>query len=129
MGAGKILYVEDNDDNVYVLKKRLERAGFEVHVASDGAQGVAMAKSLLPDLIIMDLILPNIDGWEATRMLKADSNTAHVPIIALSSSAMPNDRQRALDVGCDRFDAKPVDFARLRSIIDELLSPSNGGRD
>ena len=122
MSVGTILYVEDNDDNVYMLKNRLERAGYEVHVAVDGLEGVSKARELVPDLIIMDLILPELDGWEATRQIRADTATRDVPIIALSSSAMPADRQRALDVGCDRFDAKPVDFNRLKTIIEELLA-------
>lgn len=121
MSAATILYVEDNDDNVYVLKNRLERAGYQVHVALDGRQGVAMAKELMPDLIIMDLILPELDGWEASRQIKADDATRGIPIIALSSSAMPADRQRALDMGCARFDTKPVDFTRLKALIDEIL--------
>ena len=121
MTGKTILCVEDNDDNVYVLRGRLERMGFQVRVASDGIQGVSMAREVMPDLIIMDLILPELDGWEATKRLRADDATRAIPIIALSSSAMPEDRQRALDVGCDRFDSKPVDFKRLRSMIDELL--------
>jgi CheY-like chemotaxis protein len=121
MTGKTILCVEDNDDNVYVLRGRLERMGFNVRVANDGSQGVSMAREVLPDLIIMDLILPELDGWEATKQLRADHTTRSIPIIALSSSAMPEDRQRALDAGCDRFDSKPVDFTRLRSMIDELL--------
>jgi CheY-like chemotaxis protein len=121
MSTATILYVEDNDDNVYVLKNRLERAGYQVHIAVDGQQGVDMAKDLLPDLIIMDLILPELDGWEATRQIKADGATSNIPIIALSSSAMPADSQRALDMGCERFDTKPVDFTRLKALIDDLL--------
>ena len=122
MSAGTILYVEDNDDNVYVLKNRLERAGYEVHIAVDGREGVTKARELVPDLIIMDLILPVLDGWDVTRESGSDAATRDVPIIALSSSAMPADRQRALDAGCDRFDAKPVDFSRLKVLIEELLT-------
>lgn len=121
MTGKTILYVEDNDDNVYVLRERLERIGFEVHVAGDGVQGISMARELEPDLIIMDLILPEMDGWEAARRLRADEATRGIPIVALSSSAMPEDRARALQAGCDRFDSKPVDFSRLRGLIDELL--------
>ena len=122
MNARTVLYVEDNDDNVYVLRNRLERAGYRVLVATDGAVGVDMARSESPDLIVLDLILPGVDGWEAARRLRADPETEAIPIIALSSSAMPDDRQRALDAGCDRFDTKPVDFARLEGLINELLS-------
>ena len=121
MNARTVLYVEDNDDNVYVLRNRLERAGYRVLVATDGAVGVDMARSESPDLIVLDLILPGVDGWEAARRLRADPETRAIPIIALSSSAMPDDRQRALDAGCDRFDTKPVDFARLEGLINELL--------
>lgn len=121
MSTATILYVEDNDDNVYVLKNRLERAGYQVHIAVDGQQGVDMAKDLLPDLIIMDLILPELDGWEATRQIKADESTSKIPIIALSSSAMPADSKRALEMGCERFDTKPVDFTRLKALIDDIL--------
>ena len=126
--AGKtILYVEDNDDNVYVLRGRLERIGFTVHVAADGVQGVSMARALEPDLIVMDLILPAMDGWEATRRLRADEATRRIPIVALSSSAMPEDRARALESGCDRFEPKPVDFARLLEVIEELLASTGAG--
>ena len=123
----KILYVEDNDDNVYVLKGRLGRAGYSVVVATDGAQGVSMAQSEKPDLIVMDLSLPVLDGWEATRRLKADPQTKHIPVIALTAHAMTGDREKALEAGCDDFDTKPVDFARLRAKIAALLP--NGGRE
>jgi CheY-like chemotaxis protein len=109
----KILYVEDNDDNVYMLKNRLTRAGFIVIVASDGARGVAMAASEQPDLILMDLTLPDIDGEEATRRLKADPATRRIPVIALTANAMAGDREKALAAGCDDFDTKPVDMPRL----------------
>ena len=118
----KILYVEDNDDNIYVLKNRLGRAGHTVVVAIDGEQGVAMAAAEQPELILMDLRLPVIDGWEATRRIKAQAETRHIPIIALSAHAMTGDREKALEVGCDDYDTKPVDFARLRSKIDALLA-------
>jgi two-component system cell cycle response regulator DivK len=122
----KILYVEDNDDNVFVLKNRLTRAGFTVLVAVDGAQGLAMALEDRPDLILMDLSLPVLDGWEATRRLKGAADTNQIPIIALSAHAMAGDREKALEAGCDDFDTKPVDFARLRAKIDALLP--NAGR-
>jgi CheY-like chemotaxis protein len=118
----RILYVEDNDDNVYVVTNRLGRAGFTVLVARDGEQGVAMAHAERPDLILMDLRLPVIDGWEATRRIKADAATRHIPILALSAHAMTGDRARALEAGCDDYDTKPIDLPRLRAKIDTLLS-------
>jgi two-component system, cell cycle response regulator DivK len=117
----KILYVEDNDDNIYVVKNRLERAGFTVLVATDGEQGIAMALAEKPDLILMDLRLPVLDGWEATRRLKALGQTKTIPIIALSAHAMSGDREEALAAGCDDYDTKPIDFARLRAKIDAAL--------
>ena len=118
----KILYVEDNDDNVYMLRGRLTRAGFEVAVATDGAQGVAMAASEAPDLILMDLSLPVLDGWEATRRLKSAPDTRPIPIIALSAHAMEGDRAKALAAGCDDYDTKPVDLPRLLGKIRTLLA-------
>src|SRR3954466_4556354 len=106
----KILYVEDNDDNIYMLKNRLTRAGFTVVVATDGAHGVAMAASEQPDLILMDLSLPVLDGWEATRRIKAAPQTSRIPIIALSAHAMAGDAEKALAAGCDDFDTKPVEL-------------------
>jgi two-component system cell cycle response regulator DivK len=116
----RILYVEDNDDNVYMLKNRLTRAGFTVIIATDGAQGVAMAASAQPDLILMDLTLPNIDGEEATRRIKADPATRSIPVIALTANAMPEDREKALAAGCDDFDTKPVEMPRLLEKIRAL---------
>jgi CheY-like chemotaxis protein len=109
----KILYVEDNDDNIYMLKNRLSRKGFNVLIATDGAQGVAMAASEQPELILMDLSLPVLDGWEATRQIKAAEATRHIPIIALSAHAMTGDREKALAAGCDDFDTKPIEIDRL----------------
>ena len=109
----KILYVEDNEDNVYMLKNRLSRAGFSVIVATDGTQGVTMATSEQPDLILMDLTLPDINGEEATRRLKADPATKSIPVIALTANAMAGDRERAIAAGCDEFETKPVDMPRL----------------
>jgi two-component system cell cycle response regulator DivK len=109
----KILYVEDNDDNIYMLKNRLGRKGFNVLIATDGAQGVAMAASEQPELILMDLSLPVLDGWEATRQIKAAEATRHIPIIALSAHAMTGDREKALAAGCDDFDTKPIEIDRL----------------
>jgi two-component system cell cycle response regulator DivK len=116
----RILYVEDNDDNIYMLKNRLTRAGFTVIIATDGAQGVAMAASEQPDLILMDLTLPNIDGEEATRRIKADPATRSIPVIALTANAMPEDREKALAAGCDDFDTKPVELPRLLGKIRAL---------
>ena len=118
----KILYVEDNDDNVYMLRGRLTRAGFEVAVATDGEQGVAMAVSAAPDLILMDLSLPVLDGWEATRRLKGAPATRSIPILALSAHAMEGDRVKAMEAGCDDYDTKPVDFPRLLGKIRALLA-------
>jgi CheY-like chemotaxis protein len=117
----RILYVEDNDDNVYVVKNRLTRAGHTVLVAVDGQQGVDMALTERPDLILMDLSLPELDGWEATKRLKAAPETKTIPVIALSAHAMAGDREKALAAGCDDYDTKPVDFTRLRAKIDALL--------
>jgi CheY-like chemotaxis protein len=117
----KILYIEDNDDNVYVVRTRLGRAGFTVVVAPDAEQGLTMAAVERPDLILMDLGLPGIDGWEATRRLKAADETRHIPIIAVSAHAMAGDREKALDAGCDDYDTKPIDFTRLRAKIQTAL--------
>jgi CheY-like chemotaxis protein len=116
-----VLYVEDNDDNVYMLKSRLGRKGFTVLVATDGAQGVAMATSERPGLILMDLSLPVLDGWEATRRIKAASETRHIPVIALSAHAMAGDREKALAAGCDDFDTKPVEIERLLGKMHALI--------
>ncbi len=118
----KILYVEDNEDNVYMLHGRLTRAGFTVVVAPDGEQGVALAASEAPDLILMDLSLPVLDGWEATRRLKVASQTRAIPVIALSAHAMEGDRARALAAGCDDYETKPIDFPRLLEKIRALLT-------
>ena len=131
-GAGgrfvtRILYVEDNDDNVYMLKMRLEMIdGWEVLVAENGEVGCAMALAERPDLILMDLDLPVVDGWEATRRLKANAATRDIPIIALTAHAMSGSRDKALTVGCDEFDTKPVDFDRLLQTIDRLLAGRRG---
>ena len=117
----KVLYVEDNDDNVYMLTRRLARAGFSVAVAADGAVAVTMATSEKPDIILMDLSLPVLDGWEATRRIKAAPETWHIPVIALTAHAMSGDRETALAAGCDDFDTKPVELSRLLSKIQALL--------
>jgi CheY-like chemotaxis protein len=116
----KILYVEDNDDNVYMLKNRLSRAGFTVIVATDGTQGISMATSEQPDLILMDLKLPDVDGKEVTRRIKADPITKRIPVIALTANAMAGDREKAIAAGCDDFDTKPVDMPRLLEKIAAL---------
>jgi len=119
----RILYVEDNDDNIYMLQNRLKRQGFDVLIARDGASGVEIARSERPDLILMDLGLPVMDGWEASRRLKADEATSHIPLIALSAHAMSNDRTQALEAGCDEYDVKPVEWTRLLTKIRALLPP------
>ena len=120
----KILLVEDNEMNRDMLTRRLERRGHEVLVAVDGAQGLALAQDTLPGLILMDMSLPIMDGWEATRQLKADPATSSIPIIALTAHAMSEDREKALAAGCDDYDTKPVEFARLVGKIDALLAAS-----
>jgi two-component system cell cycle response regulator DivK len=121
----RILYVEDNDDNIYMLQNRLRRQGFDVLVARDGASGVEIARSERPDLILMDLGLPVMDGWEASRRLKSDRATSHIPVIALSAHAMSNDRTQALEAGCDEYDVKPVEWTRLLTKIRALLPPED----
>jgi CheY-like chemotaxis protein len=118
----KVLYVEDNDDNIYMLTNRLRRAGFTVAVATDGAAGVAMSASERPDVILMDLSLPVLDGWEATRRIKAALETRHIPVIALTAHAMSGDREAALKAGCNDFDIKPIDLPRLLDKIRALAA-------
>lgn len=117
----KILLVEDNEMNREMLSRRLVRKGFEVVIAVDGLQGVAMAGADKPDLVLMDMSLPSIDGWEATRRIKADPTTRRLPVIALTAHAMSDDRAKALAAGCDEFDTKPVDLARLLDKMHRLL--------
>jgi CheY-like chemotaxis protein len=118
----RILYVEDNDDNVYMLKMRLELTDeFEVLVAEDGEKGCEMAARELPDLILMDLEMPVVDGWEAARRLKSGPETRHIPIIGLSAHALAGEREKALAAGCEEFDTKPVEFDRLLGKIRRLL--------
>lgn len=119
----KILYVEDNEDNLYMMSNRLRRRGYEVILARDGAEGIAMAGSEAPALILMDLSLPVIDGWEATRRLKAEALTRHIPVIALSAHAMAGDREKAIAAGCDDYNSKPVELPRLLEKIAALLAP------
>ncbi len=117
----KILYVEDNDDNVFMLKPRLQRRGFEVIIATDGKEGIELTRQERPDLIIMDLSLPILDGWAASEQLKEAPDTRNIPIIALSAHAMAGDREKALAAGCDDYDTKPVEFKRLVDKINALL--------
>jgi CheY-like chemotaxis protein len=117
----KILMVEDNEMNRDALSRRLERRGYEVVLAVNGTDGITLAQLAQPDLILMDLGLPEIDGWEATRRLKAEPTTEHIPVIALSAHAMAGDREYALEAGCDDFDTKPVDFTRLLAKMQTLL--------
>ena len=118
----KILYVEDNEDNIFMLARRLEQQGFEVLVARDGEEGVAMAAAEAPDLILMDLGLPVLDGWAATRRLKAGPETRAIPVIAISAHAMDGDREKALAAGCDDYDTKPVSLPRLLEKVRAALA-------
>jgi two-component system cell cycle response regulator DivK len=122
----KILYVEDNEDNVYMLTCRLRKHGFEVSVAPDGEEGLVLARAERPDLILMDLSLPALDGWEAARRLKQAPDTRSIPIIALSAHAMAGDREKALAAGCDDYDVKPVALERLLTKIRALLPQRSG---
>ena len=117
----KILLIEDNEMNRDMLSRRLERHGYSVVAAHDGQQGHAMASSEAPDLILMDIGLPDLDGWEVTRLLKKNAHTKHIPIIALTAHAMVSDRTKAFESGCDDYDTKPIEFGRLREKIDNLL--------
>jgi CheY-like chemotaxis protein len=118
----KILLVEDNEMNLDMLSRRLVRGGYEVIIAEDGARGVAMATSDRPDLILMDMSLPVIDGWEATRRIKATPELRKIPIIALTAHAMATDRDKALEAGCDDYDTKPIELQRLLGKIKTLLA-------
>jgi two-component system, cell cycle response regulator DivK len=119
--AAKILLVEDNEMNRDMLSRRLQRRGYEVVTAVDGESGLALTRSAAPALVLMDMSLPGIDGWEATRQLKADPATHAIPIIALTAHAMAGDREQALAAGCDDFDIKPIDLDRLLGKIEALL--------
>ena len=118
----KLLYVEDNEMNRDMLSRRLQRRGFEVLIAADGEQGVAMAAAERPDLILMDMSLPVLDGWEATRRLKAAPDTERIPVIGLTAHAMATDRDKCLEAGCDDYDTKPVELGRLLEKIQRLLA-------
>ena len=117
----RLLYVEDNEMNRDMLSRRLRRRGFEVLIAADGEQGVAMAAAERPDLILMDMSLPVLDGWEATRRLKAAPDTEGIPVIGLTAHAMATDRDKCLEAGCDDYDTKPVELGRLLEKIERLL--------
>ena len=119
----KVLYIEDNDDNVYMLKMRLELLDeFEVLTATDGEKGCEMAAAERPDIVLMDLEMPGIDGWEATRRLKSNPDTRDIPVIALSAHALAGSREKALAAGCDEFDTKPVEFDRLVATLRRVLA-------
>ena len=118
----KVLYIEDNDDNVYMLKMRLELLDFEVLAAEDGEKGCEMAVTERPDVILMDLEMPFIDGWEATRRLKGNPKTHDIPIIALTAHALAGEREKAIAAGCDEFDTKPIEFDRLVATVRRLLA-------
>jgi CheY-like chemotaxis protein len=120
----RILLVEDNEMNRDMLSRRLVRSGYEVIIAEDGARGVAIATSDRPDLILMDMSLPVIDGWEATRRIKATPGLRKIPIIALTAHAMATDRNKALEAGCDDYDTKPIELQRLLGKIEMLLAPT-----
>jgi two-component system, cell cycle response regulator DivK len=122
----KVLLVEDNEMNRDMLSRRLIRRGFHVVFAMDGQQGIDLARSERPDIILMDMSLPVIDGWEATRRVKADDATRSVPVIGLTAHAMSGDREKAIEAGCDDYDTKPVELDRLISKIDRLLGTAKG---
>jgi two-component system, cell cycle response regulator DivK len=123
----KILLVEDNEMNLDMLSRRLERRNFEILIAMDGAQGVELAKSQQPDLILMDMSLPIMDGWEATRRIKADVKVSHIPIIALTAHAIAGDRERCMAAGCDEYESKPIKFPRLLAKIEQMLGIESTG--
>jgi two-component system cell cycle response regulator DivK len=122
----KILLVEDNELNRDMLSRRLQKRGYEIVMAVDGETGVTMAQTEAPGLILMDMSLPGIDGWEATRRIKAAAQTHHIPIVGLTAHALPGEREKALAAGCDDFDTKPIDLARLLQKIETLLKQGPG---
>ena len=117
----KILLVEDNEMNRDMLSRRLQRKGYSVVIGMDGEEALALAATEYPDLILMDISLPVMDGWEVTRLLKADELTRHIPVIALTAHALSTDREKAFEIGCDDYDTKPVEFSRLSEKIETLL--------
>ncbi len=120
MSGTTILYVEDNDDNAYMLSRRLKKRGFEVVISPDGRAGVEAARSLLPDIILMDLNLPEMDGIAATKVLKADEKTAHIPIMVVSSHVFAGERESSMQAGCDEYETKPINFEILLEKIVRL---------
>ena len=118
----KILLVEDNEMNMDMLKRRLVRKGFEVVTATDGEQSIKMVTTESPDLVLMDVGLPGIDGWEATELIRANESTKNIPVIAITAHAMAGDREKAIEVGCNEYETKPIDFARLIGKIEDLLN-------
>ena len=122
----RILLVEDQEMNRDMLSRRLRKRGYEVAIAVDGAEGVEKARSEAPDLILMDMSLPVMDGWEATRTLKADHATRSIPVVALTAHAMTSDREKALEAGCDAYETKPVELPRLIETMEKLLEQSGG---
>ena len=117
----KVLLVEDQEDNRDMLSRRLVKRGYEVAIAVDGAEGVDKAKSEMPDLILMDMSLPVMDGWEATRILKAEDGTRSIPVVALTAHAMSTDREKAFEAGCDAYETKPIELPRLLETMEKLL--------
>lgn len=122
--AAKILLVEDNEMNRDMLSRRLQRRGYEIAMAVDGQEAINVARETVPDIILMDMSLPVLDGWEATRRLKEDQKTRHIPIVALTAHAMADDERKARDAGCDDFDTKPIELPRLLEKIEALLGSS-----
>lgn len=120
MPTTSVLYIEDNDDNAYMLSRRLKKRGFEVVTAPDGKAGVETAQALLPDIILMDLNLPVMDGMAATRLLKSQTQTAGIPIIVVSSHVFPGERENSMEAGCDEYETKPINFERLLKKIHQL---------
>ena len=121
-----VLIVEDNEMNRDMLSRRLERKGYSVLIAVDGEMGIEVAREKEPDIILMDMSLPVVDGWEATRRLKADERLRHIPVIALTAHAMANDREKALEAGCNDYDTKPIELPRLLAKMEALLQPGEG---
>ena len=122
----KVLLVEDQEDNRDMLSRRLKKRGYEVAIAVDGAEGVEKARSEAPDLILMDMSLPVMDGWEATRILKAEDDTRSIPVVALTAHAMSTDREKAFEAGCDAYETKPVELPRLLETMEKLLGAGSG---
>jgi CheY-like chemotaxis protein len=125
----KILLVEDNEMNRDMLSRRLERKGYDVVIAVDGQRGIEMAKSEAPDLILMDMSLPVMDGWEATRTLKASAETRNIPVIALTAHAMSTDREKAMEAGCDDYDTKPIELVRLLGKMETLMATAAAAKE